>query len=399
MEIKINKDKIEEIINKIKENKLSYKDGAKLLGIKVKALYDYNYRKNKRNKKNKQKESGTNRVKDTTELVKKDTDKEKKKEELSILGVSGIPEELQKIIVEYRKEHQDHGYKRIQDTLKSDHFVVIARKKIREVLKAHGLEKTCDSSFDQRDKTSKKGARRFEAGYPRDLYQMDVTYVYITGIKVLYLAIIIDDYSRFCVASELRRDQRGTTMIDVLHRAIERYGKPRRLLTDQGSSFYTWSHESTLFQKYLDDMEIEHIVADPHSPETCGKVERLNQTIQRELIQKVRFSSYADAQRGIEEYFHSYNYDRPHQGIDGACPCDRYHGIIGERARIESKLTSKDLDFSKGYIIFKDQDHTISIVGSSKGLQIFMDGKLLKGEKNDDNSGGDQAVEYSRSVD
>jgi hypothetical protein len=228
---------------------------------------------------------------------------------------------------------------------------------------------------------------------------MDVTYVYITGIKVLYLAIIIDDYSRFCVASELRRDQRGTTMIDILHRALERYGKPRRLLTDQGSNFYTWSHESTLFQKYLDDMGIEHIVADPHSPQTTGKVERLNQTIQRELIQKVRFNSYADARRGIEDYFHSYNYDRPHQGIEGACPCDRFHGIIGERARIESKLTSKALDFSKGYIIFKDQDHTISIVGSSKGLQIFMDGKLLKGEKNDNKCGRDQAVEYSKSVD
>lgn len=387
---RINKNKIEEIINKIKEHKLSYKEGAKLLGIKVRALYDYNYRKTKRNKKSKPKETGTNIVKDTTELVIKDADKEKTGEESSISGVSGIPEELQKIIVAYRKEHQDHGYKRIQDTLKSDHFVVIARKKIREVLKAHGLEKTCDSSFDQKDKISpKKGTRRFEAGYPRDLYQMDVTYVYITGIKVLYLAIIIDDYSRFCVASELRWDQRGTTMIDVLHRAIERYGKPRRLLTDQGSSFYTWSNESTLFQKYLDDMEIEHIVADPHSPETCGKVERLNQTIQRELIQKVRFSSYADARRGIEEYFHSYNYDRPHQGIDGACPCDRFHGIIGERSRIESNLISKALDFSKGYIIFKDQDHTISIVGSSKGFQIFMDGKLLKGEKNNDNRGRD----------
>ena len=234
-------------------------------------------------------------------MVKKEADKEKEEEKSLIRGVSGIPEELQKIIVEYRKEHPVHGYKRIQDTLKSDHFVVIARKKIREILKEHGLEKTCDSSFDQGNKTTQqKGIRRFEAGYPRDLYQMDVTYVYITGIKVLYLAIIIDDYSRFCVASELRRDQRGTTMIDVLHRAIERYGKPRRLLTDQGSSFYTWSHESTLFQKYLDDMEIEHIVADPHSPETLGKVERLNQTIQRELIQKVHFNSYADARRGIE---------------------------------------------------------------------------------------------------
>jgi len=291
---------------------------------------------------------------------------------------SALPEELQQIILSYRREHPDHGYKRIEDHLKTHHFVVVTRKKIREVLKTHGLEKTCDSGFDH-DEASQKGTRRFEAAYPRDLYQMDITYVYLTGLPVVYLVVIIDDYSRFCVAAELRPDQRAGTMIEVLHRAITRYGKPRRLLTDQGSSFYTWSHESTLFQKYLDDMHIEHLVTDPHSPETIGKVERLNQTIQREVLHKVRFASYPEAQRGIEDYIHSYNYDRPHQGIQGACPCERFHGVIGEAARIESGLSSKQLDFSKGYLVFKTGEHTISVVNSSDCIQVFLNGHLLQG--------------------
>jgi transposase InsO family protein len=64
-------------------------------------------------------------------------------------------------------------------------------------------------------------------------------------------------------------------------------------------------------------MKIEHIVADPHSPQTPGKVERLNQTVQRELLNKSHFSGYEDACRSIETYFHHYNYERPHQGIAG----------------------------------------------------------------------------------
>lgn len=392
--------KIEEIIQKIKEHHLSYRDGAKQFGIKVKDIYEYNHRIKGRQGDISRSATGAQKVdiakaKGSGEDQDKGEDslgtlsrsvltgsKEsgKGKEDLDSLDTSSVPKEVQEIILNYRRENPDHGYKRIEEHLKSHHFVVVSRKKIREVLKAHGLSKTLDSSFDRKDEdVSRKGTRRFEADYPRDLYQMDITYVYITGIPVLYLTVIIDDYSRFCVCADLRHDQRSSTMIDVLHRAIQHYGKPRRLLTDQGTSFYTWSHESTVFQKYLDDMEIEHIVTDPHSPQTLGKVERLNQTIKREVLHKVRFNSFRQAQRGIQDYIHSYNYERPHQGIEGACPAERFYGIIGETARIESMLAAKSIDFSKGYLIFKNQDHTISIVASSKGLSVFLDGDLLKG--------------------
>lgn len=367
---KVDWSKIGEIVQKIKDHNLSYTEGAEQFGIKVRTIYEYN-------RQIKGKEADHNEAEpDKIEGVEEAPKNEDKGKAGSLLIRSSLPSEIERIILEYRREHPDHGYKRIEDHLKSKYFIVVSRKKIREVLKAHGLEKTCDSSFDRTDK-EKKGSRRFEANYPRDLYQMDVTYVYLTGIPVLYLVTIIDDYSRFCVGAQLRHDQKGATMIEVLHQATVRYGKPRRLLTDQGSSFYTWSHESTQFQKYLDDMKIEHIVCDPHSPQTSGKVERLHQTIQRELLQKVRFSGFLEAERGIEDYIHSYNYDRPHQGIGGACPCERFYGIGGEVARIESGLASKAIDFSRGYLVLKTCEYTVSVVSSSDGLQVFLDGNLL----------------------
>jgi transposase InsO family protein len=368
---------IGEIVQKIKEHNLSYTEGAEQFGIKVRTIYEYNRRiKGKEADHNEAEPVKTEGV----EEVQKNEDKGKAG---SLLVRSSLPPEVEKIILEYRREHPDHGYKRIEDHLKSKYFIVVSRKKIREMLKAHGLERTCDSSFDNTDE-EKKGSRRFEASYPRDLYQMDVTYVYLTGIPVLYLVTIIDDYSRFCVGAQLRHDQKGETMIEVLHQAVVRYGKPRKLLTDQGRSFYTWSHESTQFQKYLDDMKIEHIVCDPHSPQTSGKVERLHQSIQRELLQKVRFSGFLEAGRGIEDYIHSYNYDRPHQGIGGACPCERFYGIGGEVARIESGLASKAIDFSRGYLVLKTCEYTVSVVSSSDGLQVFLDGNLLhQGGDND----------------
>lgn len=290
-----------------------------------------------------------------------------------------LPPGLEELIINYRREHPEHGYKRIEDYLKSHYFVVVPRKKIRAVLKHHGLIGTNDSSFDQLAIESRvKGSRRFEASYPRELYQMDITYVYLVKEMIGYLVVIVDDYSRFCVSAELRNDCRGISMIEVLHRAIERYGKPSRLLTDQGSSFYSWSSEQTLFSRYLDDMKIEHIVADPHSPQTLGKVERLHQTMQRELLNKAHFVSFEEARQQIGSYVHQYNYERPHQGIGGACPASRFQGIIGETSRIESVLCDSGIDFSRGYLVFKMFEHTISIVCNGGGLQVFLDGQLLE---------------------
>lgn len=389
-----NWEELGDYVSRIRELGLSYIEGARRFGLDVKAIYRYNYNKQIKEKRERSlsasgavsKLSVDSEPSSPSSGGESESVKESERSCAPSATVStrhdhgGLPPGVEELIVNYRREHPDFGYKRIEDYLKSRHFVVVPRKKIREVLKLHGLCGGVDSSFDKPEGEERvKGSRRFEASYPRELYQMDVTYVYLANNAVYYLVLIVDDYSRFCVSSELRRDQRGLSMIEVLHRGIERYGKPSKLLTDQGSSFYSWSREQTLFARYLDDMKIEHIVADPHSPQTLGKVERLNQTVQRELLNKGYFSTspYQEACRAISNYFHHYNYARPHQGIGGAFPASRFQGVIGETTRIESGLCGHGLDFSRGYLVFKMVEHTISIVCSNTGLQVFLDGNLL----------------------
>jgi transposase InsO family protein len=376
---------IGECVLKIEELGMKYVDGAKHFDLDVNDIYNYNRRIRRKLQKNKTIDLRSNEIShpapevtdsselpDVPEATELGADK-KKKAAGEILSA-----ELEQLIITYRQENPDHGYKRIEDYLKKRYFVVVPRRKIRAVLKSHGLISRFDSSFDRKSgEVADKGRRRFEAAYPRELYQMDVTYVYISSIPVLYLVLIIDDNSRFCVGCCLCHNQRSGTMVESLHQSIRRYGKPKKLLTDQGSNFYTWSHEQTLFQKYLDDMEIEHIVAAPHSPQTLGKVERLNQTIQKELLHKGKFNSYEQARSSIEDYFHTYNYERVHQGIGGQVPSERFWGIEGETTRIESELKSHFLDFSNGYLVFKNQEHTLSVVCSAKGIQVFLDGRLL----------------------
>jgi len=368
MSKKYEKEQIGEIVKKIKELKLSYSDGAKEFNIPVRHIYRYNNENEKENGQS----AAENRQAQEVDGSEVEPDQEKVKTE-----VSSLPSDVQTIIVNYRKQNPDHGYQRIEDYLRDKYFLIVPRKEIRKILKAHGLEKILDSSFDKKDQPA-KGTRRFEASSPNELYQMDLSYVYVSGLPVFYLILIIDDHSRFCVGYDLVSDQKSLSMINALQRSIDRYGKPRKLLTDQSGSFYSWSHARTLFQKYLDDQKIEHIVCDPHSPQTQGKVERMTQTIQKELLQKVRFKSYEHAQQELEAYIHRYNYRRPHQGIGGSCPSDRFHLIAEETSEIEKSLLSSSIDLSKGYLILKDTNRTLSVVFTEKTMQVFLDGRLLK---------------------
>ena len=413
--------KIGEYVSLIEERGMSYVEGASHFGISVSSIYKYNSQIKRKNEEqsstevsspvlplseSESKSEGEGEVEGEVESSTSLDNVEKENVESCILNSTGkirvnggnagnaynaykvgkignvnLPGDVADLIINYRQEHPEHGYKRIADYLKNRYFVVVPRKKIRELLKLHGLTDDNDSSFDQSSLNKEgKGTRRFEASYPRELYQMDITYVYLVNEIICYLVVVLDDYSRFCVSCELRRDYRTISMIEVLHRAIERYGKPCKLLTDQGSSFYSWGREQTLFSRYLDDMKIEHIVADPHSPQTLGKVERFHQTIQRELLDKSHFLSYEEARQRVQDYMHQYNYERPHQGIGGVCPASRFQGIIEETSRIESELSGTGIDFSRGYLVFKMFEHTISIVCNGGGLQVFLDGDLLKRE-------------------
>jgi transposase InsO family protein len=354
--------KVGEIMTEIRKQGLNLKEGAKQAGVKVGLLYEYNRHESEAKRGGVGGEAGGDR-----EEAAKGGDG---------AGVQ-LPEEVQKRIRAYRREHPTHGFKRIADLLKQKYLVVVTRKQIRKVLKAAGLLETRDSSFDLEEPAA-KGTRRFEATSPCELWQMDVAYVYIRKLPVLYLVVIVDDHSRYCVAAELCRDQRAETLLTVLHNASTEHGAPKKLLTDQGSGFYSWSGEQTRFQEYLDDQRIEHIVAEPHSPQTQGKVERLIQSIRLELLTRMKFIDYADARERILGYIRSYNFERPHQGINGQRPADRFHGVVGEVSRVESELAGRELDLSRGYVVYKVQDHRVSVVCAAERLQVYLDGKLLK---------------------
>lgn len=230
----------------------------------------------------------------------------------------GIAEEMQQKVLAVWRNNPGFGPSQIHYQLRRV-GLRCDTKSIRKILRAHGY--TPPSAKPPRPRE----VRRFEASRPLELVQMDVLQFHVHAQRV-YLILALDDHSRFIVGWSLLQRESMDDAIEVLQESIRRYGKPEALLTDRGATFHTWQGMGR-FDRLLEAYEIEHRLASPEHPQTCGKVEALNKAIQKELIDRVEFRNYLDAKDQIARWIDEFNHQRTHQGLGGVLvPADRFYG-------------------------------------------------------------------------
>ena len=164
---------------------------------------------------------------------------------------------------------------------------------------------------------------RFERAEPNQLWQSDIFTFLLRRHERLYVAAFLDDYSRYMVSLVVSHHQRASLVLEALTRGIADYGAPREVLTDQGRQYVSWRGE-TEFAEELRRQGIRHIKSRPHHPQTQGKIERFWKTLWEEFLSRTVFADFGDCQRRIELYVQAYNFRRPHQGIEGLVPADRF---------------------------------------------------------------------------
>jgi hypothetical protein len=89
-------------------------------------------------------------------------------------------------------------------------------------------------------------------------------------------------------------------------------------------------------------------VAAPRRPQTLGKIERFWGTLWRECIESAVFVDLGDARQRIGHFIDHYNFQRPHQGIDGLVPADRFFGAASEVMRtLQARVQSNALELAR----------------------------------------------------
>jgi transposase InsO family protein len=190
--------------------------------------------------------------------------------------------------------------------------------------------------------------RRFERAKPGQLWQTDLfTFILKRQNRRVYLVAFMDDHSRFITGYGLHASQSAALVLEVLRAAIASHGTPEEILTDNGTQYVTWRGKSA-FAKELEQRGIRHVVASPRRPQTLGKIERFWGTLWRECVGKAVFLDLGEARTRIGHFIDHYNFQRPHQGVDGLVPSDRYFNAAPDVLRtLKERMAANALELAR----------------------------------------------------
>lgn len=257
---------------------------------------------------------------------------------------SRLPEPTQRAIVMLKRAHPDWGIDRIHDMLVRGEGFGASAGAIRRVLVEAGYEVQAVATSPHPEPRP----RSFERAKPNQLWQSDLfSFVLKRENRRVHLAVFLDDHSRFVVGHGVYATPSGVMVREVLEAAIRNFGAPEEVLTDQGPQYHTWRGKSG-FTKLLERLGIRHLVSRPRHPQTLGKTERFWGTLWRECLQSAIFSDLEDARGRVAHFVDHYNFQRPHQGIGGLVPADRYFSAESEvRRTLEARVAAHALDLAR----------------------------------------------------
>lgn len=142
-----------------------------------------------------------------------------------------------------------------------------------------------------------------------------------------FLHHAVDDHSRYTY-SEILTDEKKETATEFMARALQHFTSvgitTKRVMTDNGSCY-----RSRTFRKLLADHDIKHKWTRPYRPQTNGKVERFNRTLQEEWAYARPYTSESERVAAFPALLHAYNHDRGHTALKGASPADRVPNLAG----------------------------------------------------------------------
>jgi putative transposase len=199
----------------------------------------------------------------------------------------------------------------------------VNRKRVQRLMRVMGLEaiypKPRLSLAGRGHRVYPYLLRGVTVARPDQVWSADITYVPMTS-GFMYLAAVIDWFSRYVVAWRLSNTLDGSFCLEMLEEAL-RSGKPEVFNTDQGVQFtaeaFTGSLESAGVAVSMDGRgrALDNVF-----------VERLWRSVKYEDIYIRGYEAVPELHWGLGRYFAFYNDERLHQSLDYRTPAAVYRG-------------------------------------------------------------------------
>ena len=244
-------------------------------------------------------------------------------------GESALNLELMRLMDEHYYEYPFKGAPRMHVWLTKDKGYKVSLNRVERLYyKVMGLQAIIPGPH-----TSKRNKNHTVYPYllrglkierPQQVWATDITYMPLPR-GFMYLTAIIDLYSRFVVGWSLSNMMEAEWCQELVQTAIEKYGKPEIINTDQGAQY-----TSNIFSNYVIEEGIKLSMDGVGRATDNAFIERLWRMVKYENVRFKEYTNGTEMALGMDIFFLDYNMQRRHSSIGDVAPVKLYNqGLLG----------------------------------------------------------------------
>ena len=192
------------------------------------------------------------------------------------------------------------NHKRVERIWKEESMQVPKKQHKRRRLATGGSQNSCV---------------RHRAAHKDHVWSYDFVADRIEDGRQLRMLVVIDEFTRECLAIEVARSFTAKQMVRVLRYLFAVRGVPKHIRSDNGPEFVAKE-----VRKWLGQADVETLFVAPGSPWENGYVESFNGKLRDELLNRELFLSLEEARWVVDRWRLDYNHRRPHSSLDYQTP-------------------------------------------------------------------------------
>jgi transposase InsO family protein len=243
----------------------------------------------------------------------------------------GEEERLLGQMLELVRRHPRYGYRRIWALLRRDGWRV-NRKRVYRLWRQQGLKVPRKQRKKRRLGCSANSCVRRPAEHKGHVWAWDFLHDRTADGRPLKWLTLVDEYTRECLALEVRRGMTAQASCAVLAGVVQERGAPGHMRSDNGPEFI-----ARVIRGWMAKAGLETLYIEPGAPWENGYAESFNSKVRDELLNAEEFANELEARVLGRAWKEEYNHIRPHSALGYRTPaefralCPRAHSAALRR--------------------------------------------------------------------
>jgi len=211
-------------------------------------------------------------------------------------------------------KHPRYGYRRITILLREADWLVNF-KRVYRLWRQEGLNIPKRPHKRLYEGTSANSCDKKRPERYNHVWSYDFLSERLENGRRVRLLVVIDEYTRECLAMDVAESFRGEDVVELLRYLFAVRGYPACIRSDNGPEFV-----SKAVRKWLKKSAVETLYIAPGSPWENGYVESFNSRLRDELLNRELFLSIDELRYVADRWRMDYNHYRPHSSLDYMAP-------------------------------------------------------------------------------